>query len=90
VGDPAPFLHSLMSVPVVRRYALNTVVTTVDAVLGVATMDAQPESVKQAAVALQTYSKNNAVRMGLTTNIAANAVNKLGGPMNAATAAANI
>jgi hypothetical protein len=44
--------------------------------------------VKQAAVALQTYSKNNAVRMGLTTNIAANAVNKLGGPMNAATAAA--
>lgn len=44
--------------------------------------------VKQAAVALQTYSKNNAVRMGLTTNIAANAVNKLGGPMNAVTAAA--
>ena len=44
--------------------------------------------VKQAAEALQTYSKNNAVRMGLTTNIAANAVNKLGGPMNAITAAA--
>jgi len=44
--------------------------------------------VKQAATALQTYSKNNAVRMGLTTNIAANAVTKLGGPMNAATAAA--
>jgi len=44
--------------------------------------------VKQAATALQTYSKNNAVRMGLTTNVAANAVNKLGGPMNAITAAA--
>ena len=44
--------------------------------------------VKQAATALQTYSKNNAVRMGLTTNIAVNAVNKLGGPMNAITAAA--
>ena len=44
--------------------------------------------VKQAATALQTYSKNNAVRLGLTTNIAANAVNKLGGPMNAVTAAA--
>ena len=44
--------------------------------------------VKQAATALQTYTKNNAVRMGLTTNIAANAVIKLGGPMNAATAAA--
>ena len=51
LADPAPILHTLMSVPVVRRYALNTVVTTVDAVLGVATMDAQPESVKQAAVA---------------------------------------
>ncbi len=51
LADPAPILHTLMSVPVVRRYALNTVVTTVDAVLGVGTMDAQPESVKQAAVA---------------------------------------
>ena len=44
--------------------------------------------VKQAATALQTYSKNNAVRMGLTTNVAVNAVSKLGGPMNAITAAA--
>ena len=38
LADPAPILHTLMSVPVVRRYALNTVVTTVDAVLGVGTL----------------------------------------------------
>ena len=44
--------------------------------------------VKQAAMALQTYSKNNAVKMGLATVAAVNAVNRLGGSVNAVTAAA--
>ncbi len=52
LADPAPILHTLMAEPhIVRRYRLDGIVTTVDAVTGGATLDAQPESVKQAAVA---------------------------------------
>jgi G3E family GTPase len=52
LADPAPILHTLMAEPdIVRRYRLDGIVTTVDAVTGSATLDAQPESVKQAAVA---------------------------------------
>ena len=52
LADPAPILHTLMGDPGVRRhYRLDGVVTVVDAVNGSATLDAQPESVKQAAVA---------------------------------------
>ena len=51
LADPAPILHTLMSLPVTRRYALASVVSTVDAVNGEATLGSQPESVKQAAVA---------------------------------------
>jgi G3E family GTPase len=52
LADPAPILHTLMAEPdIVRRYRLDGIVTTVDAVTGAATLDAQPESVKQAAVA---------------------------------------
>src|SRR5712691_3791182 len=52
LADPAPVLHTLMTDPVVAaRYMLDGVVTTVDAVNGAATLDRQPEAIKQAAVA---------------------------------------
>ncbi|RJF89993.1 GTP-binding protein [Oleomonas cavernae] len=52
LADPAPIIHTLMSDPVVAaRYRLDGVVTTVDSVLGLATLDAHAEAVKQAAVA---------------------------------------
>src|SRR5579862_4302258 len=52
LADPDPVLHALMSDPIVaERYMIGGVVTTVDAVNGAATLDRQPEAVKQAAVA---------------------------------------
>ena len=52
LADPAPILHTLMTDPVVgRRYRLDGVIATVDAVNGGDTLDRQIESVKQAAVA---------------------------------------
>ncbi|HTT80814.1 MAG TPA: GTP-binding protein [Stellaceae bacterium] len=52
LADPAPVLHALLSDPIVaERYMIDGVVTTVDAVNGVGTLDRQPEAVKQAAVA---------------------------------------
>jgi len=52
LADPAPILHTLMSDPLIAaRFRLDGVVTTVDAVHGMSTLDAQEESVKQAAVA---------------------------------------
>ena len=52
LADPAPILHTLMAeADIVSRYRLDGIVTTVDAVTGAATLDAQEESVKQAAVA---------------------------------------
>lgn len=51
LADPAPVIQTLMTLPVVRRYRLDSVVTTVDAVNGGATLDAQSEAVKQAAIA---------------------------------------
>jgi G3E family GTPase len=52
LADPAPILHTLMEDPMVEAYyCLDSVVTTVDAVHGEGQLDAQPESVKQAAVA---------------------------------------
>ena len=52
LADPAPILQTLMSDPLVLyRYRLDGVVTLVDAATGMATLDAQPEAVKQAAVA---------------------------------------
>jgi G3E family GTPase len=52
LADPAPILHTLMTDPIVAaRYMLDGVMTTVDAVNGVGTLDKQPEAVKQAAVA---------------------------------------
>ena len=48
LADPAPILHTLMTDPIVAaRYMLDGVVTTIDAVNGAATLDRQPEAVKQ-------------------------------------------
>ncbi len=52
LADPAPILHTLMSDPRIgARYVLDGVVTLVDAATGGATLDAQPEALRQAAVA---------------------------------------
>jgi G3E family GTPase len=52
LADPAPILQTLMADPLVLyRYRLDGVVTLVDAATGMATLDAQAEAVKQAAVA---------------------------------------
>jgi len=52
LADPAPVLSTLLGEPLLRHhYAVEAVVTTVDAVSGSQTLDRHPESVKQAAVA---------------------------------------
>ncbi|MEZ5839192.1 MAG: GTP-binding protein [Hyphomicrobiales bacterium] len=52
VADPAPVLHTVMMHPYLcMRYRLDGVVTVVDAVNGLGTLDAQEEAVKQVAVA---------------------------------------
>ena len=52
LADPAPILQSLLAHPyLAARYALDGVVTLVDAVNGSATLDHHIEAVKQAAIA---------------------------------------
>ena len=52
LADPAPILQSLLGHPmIVARYTLDGVVTLVDAVNGLSTLDHHPEAVKQAAIA---------------------------------------
>ena len=52
LADPAPILHAVMSDDALaERLTLAGVVTTVDAVNGVETLERQPESIKQVAVA---------------------------------------
>jgi G3E family GTPase len=52
LADPAPVLHTVMVHPyLLLRYRLDGVITLIDAVNGMATLDAHPEAVKQAAVA---------------------------------------
>jgi G3E family GTPase len=52
LADPAPILHALLYHPYLSmRYALEGIVTVVDVVNGLATLDAHPEAVRQAAVA---------------------------------------
>ena len=52
LADPAPVLHTIMLHPyLVLRFRLDGIVTVIDGVNGLATLDAQPEAVKQAAVA---------------------------------------
>lgn len=52
LADPAPILHTLMRDPLLLRdYRLDGVVTLVDAVAGIATLDSQEEARRQVAVA---------------------------------------
>ena len=52
LADPAPILSTLLSDPMVEaHYRVDGIVTTVDAVHGVAQLRDQPEAAKQAAVA---------------------------------------
>ena len=52
LADPAPILQTLITDPLIAAVdRLSGVVTVVDGVAGRATLDAQPEAVKQAAVA---------------------------------------
>ncbi len=52
LADPAPILHTLMRDPLLLRdYALDGVVTVVDATAGLASLDAHEEARRQAAVA---------------------------------------
>jgi len=52
LADPAPILHAVLYHPYLSmRYALEGVITVVDAVNGAATLDEHEEAVKQAAVA---------------------------------------
>ncbi|MBJ6127283.1 CobW family GTP-binding protein [Microvirga splendida] len=52
LADPAPILHAVLYHPYLSmRYAVEGVVTVVDAVNGTATLDSHREAVKQAAVA---------------------------------------
>jgi len=52
LADPAPVMQSVMGNPVIaQNFELEGVVTVVDAVNGLATLNAHPEAVKQVAVA---------------------------------------
>ncbi|MEK1889479.1 MAG: GTP-binding protein [Phyllobacterium sp.] len=52
LADPAPVLHAIMGHPVLlQAFRVDGVITTVDAVNGMATLDAHEEAVKQAVVA---------------------------------------
>jgi G3E family GTPase len=52
LADPAPVLHTAMLHPyLVMRFRLDGVITLIDAVNGLSTLDQHPEAVKQAAVA---------------------------------------
>jgi G3E family GTPase len=52
LADPAPILHALMTDrDVAEALRLESVIATVDAAAGAATLDAHPESVRQAALA---------------------------------------
>jgi len=52
LADPAPIVHLFFANPLLMHdYRLDAVVTTVDAVNGMRQLDAQPEAIKQAAMA---------------------------------------
>ncbi|MDF1587442.1 CobW family GTP-binding protein [Marinimicrococcus flavescens] len=52
LADPAPIIHTLLTDPVIAHgYALDGIVTLVDAATGLATLERHPEAVKQAAMA---------------------------------------
>ncbi len=51
LADPVPVVQALMTFPVARKFVLNHVVTTVDSINGMSTLDRHPEAIKQVAVA---------------------------------------
>jgi G3E family GTPase len=52
LADPAPIVHALMTDPgIAEALHLESVIATVDAAAGAATLDAHPQSLKQAALA---------------------------------------
>ena len=52
LADPAPILQAVMTDPAIAdALCLESVIATVDAAVGAATLDAHPESVKQVAIA---------------------------------------
>ena len=52
LADPAPILHTLMGHPrLMLNFRLESIITLIDATNALATLDAQPEALKQAAVA---------------------------------------
>jgi G3E family GTPase len=51
LADPVPVLQALITFPVARVYRLSRVVTVVDAVQGLPTLERHPEALKQVAVA---------------------------------------
>jgi len=51
LADPVPVLQALITFPVARVYRLSRVVTVVDAVQGLSTIERHPEALKQVAVA---------------------------------------
>ena len=54
LADPAPIMHTLMTDQhLLNRYCLSGVVTVVDAIAGLSSMDRFPEAVKQIAIADQ-------------------------------------
>ena len=69
LADPAPVMQSVMGNPVIaQNFELDGVVTLVDAVNGLSTLDRHPEAVKQAAVAdrlvISKLSMANATQIG--------------------------
>lgn len=69
LADPGPILRTLMGDPAVRgRFELAGVACTVDAVLGMATLDRQPESVRQVAVADQLFLTKTDLLVGGTAS----------------------
>jgi G3E family GTPase len=51
LADPVPVLQALITFPVARVYRLSRVITVVDAVQGLGTIERHPEALKQVAVA---------------------------------------
>jgi G3E family GTPase len=51
LADPVPVVQALMTFPVARKFVLNRVITAVDSINGMTTLDRHPEAVKQVAVA---------------------------------------
>jgi G3E family GTPase len=85
LADPAPILHALMSDgPLARRLALAGVVTTVDAVNGLAAL-ARPEAVRQVAVADRLILTKADLVEGMTGELSARlrAINSTATPLTA-------